>query len=434
MKKILSLALSLMLLLSLAGFAQAEEELKYGTASLSFAEYWAGELGVDAATLNVSSDALDKEGNKDAGGLDAVSRATTKHGIFRQQFGYEVNVTGELVLSKKEVEKDGRKTTEFETDPSQSVTLRAAATYTGLKEEEMMTEPNDKGLYTEDLAKTFEHEGKEYKIVSYTVDRMKEIPVAVPASKAAEAAEKYGFVENAEINADTNGLKVLGDNGFGPRQEKEVTGEKTLVLDRVKTVYDTKYGSDAEAYVYFKKADGSELSQEEFINYALQYRTARVDYYGEDSTYSKLVKSYGTKHSADSWWSDHHGTRIDVGVNYSFERFQGAGPGYYTITLIANGYSDVVAKVQFLPQYTGEVEMKLVGDILSVNVADESILANAKYSVSSGRGKDAVRLAADEALAGKETRLASAPEKGTEYDVVVTLENYAPLKAKVTAE
>ena len=78
--------------------------------------------------------------------------------------------------------------------------------------------------------------------------------------------------------------------------------------------------------------------------------------------------------------------------------------------------------------------MKLVGDILSVNVADESILANAKYSVSSGRGKDAVRLAADEALAGKETRLASASEKGTEYDVVVTLENYAPLKAKVTAE
>lgn len=434
MKKSLSLVLALLLLLSGASFARAGEEYKYGTASLSFAEFWAGELGVETASLLSANKNLDAEKNMDMGGLDAVSRATTKHGIFRQQFGYEVLVYGEVVLSKTEVEKDGKKVLEIESDPAQNVTLKASSTYLGLVDEEMQTEANDKGLFTEDGAKTFEHEGKEYKIVSFTVERMEGLPVAVPANLVELATEKYNFVESSEVNADTHGLKTLSEAGFGSRQVKEVEGKGALVLDYSRNVYETKYGSDAEAYIYFKKASGEELSQEEFIDYALAFRTARVDFYGDDSSYTNLVKSYGTKHAADSWWSDHHGTRIDVGVNYGFDRFQGTAPGYYTITLIANGYADISANVHFLPKFEGEVSLKIVGDELQITSTDESIFANATYSVSSGRGKDAVKLATDEALAGLTTKIANAPTAGTEYDVTVTLENYSPIKAKVVAE
>lgn len=434
MKKSLSLLLALVLLLSATNFAVASEEYKYGTASLSFAEFWASEFGVEPASLLSPNENLDTEKNTDMGGLDAVSRATTKHGIFRQQFGYEVLVYGEMVLSKTEVEKDGKKVLEIESDPSQSVTLKASSTYLGLVDEEMQTEANDKGLFTEDGAKTFEHDGKEYKIVRFTVERMEGLPVAVPNSLVELATEKYNFVESSEVNADTHGLKTLSETGFGPRQVKEVEGKGAVVLDYSRNVYETKYGSDAEAYIYFKKANGEELSQEEFINYALAFRTARIDFYGDDSSYTNLVKSYGTKHGADSWWSDHHGTRIDVGVNYGFDRFQGTAPGYYRITLIANGYADITADVHFLPKYEGEVAIKIVGDTLQITADDTSIFTNAKYSVSSGRGKEAIKLATDEALAGLESKIANAPTVGTEYDVTITLENYSPIKAKVVAE
>ncbi len=434
MKKLLSITMAMMLMLSMASSVRSEETLKYGTASLSFAEYWAGELGVDSDTLQASSETPDSEGNLDAGGLDAVSRATTKHGIFRQQFGYDVYVNGELVVSKQDVEKDGKTVTEFVTDPAVKVSLKADSDYIGLKDEEMQTAANDRGLYTEDLAKSFMHEGKEYKIVSYTVEKMKNIPVAVPADKVEEAVEKYGFKEDASIHAETHGLKVLGENGFGPRNVKNVSDDKALVLDHIKTVYNTRYGSNAEAYIYFKKANGDELTQEEFIDYALHFRTARIDYYGDDSTYSKLLHSYGTKHSADSWWSDHHGTRIDVGINYGFKRFEGSGAGYYTITLIANDYSDIVANVHFLPDYTGKVEIKISENKLSVQADDAGILEGALYSVSSGKGKEAVKLVSEEALTGSEITLPAGVEKGKEYDVNIIFANYAPIKVKVVAE
>lgn len=81
----------------------------YGYAPLSYSEYWAGELGVSEESLSVVSDKTDREGTNDAGMFDAVTRATYKHGIYRQQFKYTVEVTGEKVISSETKEKTEKK-------------------------------------------------------------------------------------------------------------------------------------------------------------------------------------------------------------------------------------------------------------------------------------------------------------------------------------
>ena len=97
-KKLLSLLLSAAMafsLLATTAFAAAPEETENGFldglfytylyAALDWNEYWANE-GVYAAGSTTASAQLDSHDEHDMGGFDAVSRATTNHGLHRGSF------------------------------------------------------------------------------------------------------------------------------------------------------------------------------------------------------------------------------------------------------------------------------------------------------------------------------------------------------------
>ncbi|WP_432619676.1 penicillin-binding Tp47 domain A-containing protein, partial [Butyricicoccus sp.] len=71
----------------------------YAYASLSYNEYWANE-GVYAAGDTSSSDEADSRGEMDKGAYDAVTRATTNHGLHRGSFQQTAVITAETTDGK----------------------------------------------------------------------------------------------------------------------------------------------------------------------------------------------------------------------------------------------------------------------------------------------------------------------------------------------
>lgn len=61
--------------------------------------------------------------------------ATTKHGIYRQQFQYIVEVTGEKVISSEVVEENGKETTKYTTDSNDTQTVTVQASFDGVDSE-----------------------------------------------------------------------------------------------------------------------------------------------------------------------------------------------------------------------------------------------------------------------------------------------------------
>lgn len=64
-------------------------------------------------------------------------------------------------------------------------------------------------------------------------------------------------------------------------------------------------------------------------------------YYGDDSTYTKAVQSYGTKFAADNWM--HKNMGIQLGLTDSLRcklPEDSNGTGYWTVTVYALGYQD----------------------------------------------------------------------------------------------
>lgn len=417
----------------------------YGYAPLTYSEYWAGELGVSEESLSVVSDKTDREGTNDAGMFDAVTRATYKHGIYRQQFKYTVEVTGEKVISSETKEEEGKEKTTYTTDSSDTKTVTAQATFGGVNEGEkgfeMVADAVDGTVLFEDVKETFTigegDDASTYKITEYNVLGFNSVPVAIPEDLV-EEAKKDGFVESDEVNANTYGLKAMkSDKTYGSRNtETEVSSDITIVADedKITDVYNTKYGSDAEAYIYLKNENGNELTEEEYLKYCANFLTAKYEYYGDDSTYSKVVSTYGTKHSSDTWWSTNHGMRIDTGINYDFDRFEGSGSGYYKITLIANGYKDIEAKIHFKDAYPNETDATIIDNKLTITGAEDDILKDATLTITSGMGRDTVKILEDEKLTGDTFDITQTIEAGTEYNVSVRIKDYQPLEFTVIAE
>lgn len=436
MKKFASLLLAVCLLASLVSFSFAEEsKMHYGYATLSFADFWAGELGVAAAELDKSNDRVDKEGYADTAMFDAVTRPTDHHGVYRTQMMFDIELQGAKVLSSKEVEENGKKHKEYELDESQTNVSKARALYDGLNEDDKIKTKDVEGfLNFADRQETYEVDGVEYKLTQFQIKGIRYVPVAVPENLLEVAKEKYDFQEACEncVNADTNGLKtMLDENSFSARQVKDVENPDALVSDGGKNLYKTKYGSDAEFYINIVRADGKELTMEDLAKYLTSYQTTRIDYYGDDANYSNLVASYGTKHASDSWWSPSiKRNRIDVGINYSYDRFKGAGPGYYRFTLIAKGYPDIVAETHFLPFVSSalgkdaEISVEVDGSKLSLK-GIEDYTKGATVDIKKGKGKKAEPVASGLAVEDNAVTLENALEAG-EYTLSVNLADFAP--------
>ena len=305
----------------------------YGYAGLTWAEYWAAE-DVQAAGSTETSDMLDSRDEADKGAFDVVTRATTNHGLHRGS--YQCMATIKCT--------DG---TEFQlatwADDGKSFTTTDGKTVEW-----------SKGSMTCD--------GQSYTMKDYEVSGLKYVPVKIAASQLDAFTQNYQFVANggtlaggyseknlvaysstADVDATTNGLKAVtvGEDGnfafsaaaAGNGSGIEGQTQKTADLSAMGPV--VKDGSGT--YGEFLRVDFTE----NYGDLGANMQAVTWTYYGNDSTRTNALATFGTKFAADNWM--HKSTGIQLGLTESARCQLPAdtdGTGYWTITVRALGYAD----------------------------------------------------------------------------------------------
>ena len=382
--------------------AASEEEYKYVYAGLSWAEYWAAE-GVylaEGSNLTSSSDVTDKKGELDKGAFDTVSRATTNHGLHRGSYQCTAVI--------------------YDTDGKEyPVSYWNSASEAVLTDGSVITFSKGTITYTENGAE------KTATMKDYEVKGIKYVPVKVKTADYDEFCKQYQVVENAgtlaggfteknlqaytetaEVTEKTNGLKEATKNedgsfSFGARATGSDSGLKGNAL---------KVAEGIEPEV--KAANGS---YGEFLRVDLNgnygglgsgmYAT-RWTYYGNDSTYTTALASYGTKFAADNWM--HKSMGIQLGLTDSLRCQLPAGTdgtGYWELTVYAMGYEDYTYKFQateenIVKPETGEISTTE----LEAAIAKAEALNESDYTSESWASMQTELQEAKEELAAKHSQ------------------------------
>ena len=338
-----------------------EADYKYVYAGLTWAQYWAAE-GVYAAGDASSSDAKDRRGETDLGAFDAVTRATTNHGLHRGSFQAVAVIEGSkgsYTVSHWE----GRSTVVF-TDGKKATYNRGSLTF---------------------------EDGTTDEMTDYKVTGLKYVPVKVKTSDYEAFKNTYAVVENdgtltggfgevnlqsysltADVTAKTNGLKTVTKNedgtfSFSARANGSDSGIKDTALKTAEGVtYTVKPGNGS--YGEFLRVDLTGNYGD--LGGAMQ--AVKWTYYGNDSSYTKALQSYGTKFAADNWMHKSMGIQLGLTESQRCQLPEGYdGTGYWTLTVYALGYADYT--IQF--QATEENIAKPAGDADSTplkNIIEEA--------------------------------------------------------------
>lgn len=385
MKKPLAIAVAAAMMLGICPSAApvnaaADSDYKYVYAGLDWAEYWQNEnvYLASGSTLTSSSEELDARGESDKGAFDVVTRATKNHGLHRGSFQCNAEIvdttgkkypisywTSEEVPAKDENGQDTTKKVVYAvlTDGSKIQFDKGTITYT------------ENG------------EAKTATMKDYEVDGIKYVPVAVKAEDYADFCRKYsvtedesviegGYSENAlkaysktaEVNADTNGLKVATKNADGTYSfSARKTGTDSGIKDEAqKTVDETKItktvrsADDAETYGAFIRVD---LTGDAYGDLGANMQTVKWEYYGNDSTYTNKLQTYGTKFAADNWMHKSMGIQLGLTKSLRCQLPEGTdGTGYWKVTVYALGYQDYTFEFQATDE-----------NIVSDNKSDEKV-------------------------------------------------------------
>ncbi len=317
----------------------SEEGYTYVYAGLTWQEFWESEgVYLSGDDWTASSTDLDAKGETDKGAFDAVSRATTNHGLHRGSF--------------------------------QCTTVIHASTADGVNKDFSVSSWEDNGatlVLTDGTKVSFakgtitEADGTIYTMSGYEVLGNKYIPVAVKNSDYEAFKEQYtvvengtevtgGFTENnlhalsetAEVTADTNGLKMATKNEDGSFSfSQRTTGSGSGLKDEAQ-----KTASDIVVTV--KEANGSygeflrvDLTGDGYGDLGSKLYAVRWTYYGDDSSYSTELASYGTKFAADNWMHKAMGIQLGLTNSLRCQLPNGYdGTGYWTLTVYAMGYAD----------------------------------------------------------------------------------------------
>ena len=390
LKKILSLALSAAMALSvmatpaLAVAPDASEnciddiinmftgnEYTYLYAALNWSEYWANE-GVYNAGSTAASDVLDSHEEHDKGAFDAVSRATTNHGLHRGSFQQVATIyaTDGTSYTVSHWSDDGK--TFYTTD----------GTAYGWS----------KGTVTKP-------DGTTSKMDHYEISGTKYVPVRVKTSDLSDFCSKYATVQNggqlvggysenklvsytltAAVDANTNGLKYATKSGDGYTFSAAHNGtgsgiegvDQKTASDLIVTV---KSGSDVGSF-------GETIRVDLTGNYGeLGSRMQSVvwTYYGNDSTYTNAVATYGTKFAGDNWM--HKSMGIQLGLTDSLRAQFPAGSdgtGYWAITVRALGYADTVIRFQVTSDNIAKQELADASDRAALQAVVDQAQAKVK--------------------------------------------------------
>mgnify|MGYP002649855365 FL=1 len=319
----------------------AQEEYKYVYAAMTWAEYWAAEE-VQAAGDSSSSSELDTRNEADKGAFDAVTRATANHGLHRGSFQCVAVIEAEngKTYEVSHWSSDGKEIT--------------------------LTNGNVIKFNRGEITDT---DGTITKLKDYEVTGLKYVPVKVASADYEVFCQKYNVVENggelvggygenklaaysvkANVTEATNGLKTVtkdekGNFSFSARQAGSDSGIEGQTL---KTAPDA-----TEAGLTVKDAKGS---YGEFLRVDLtgnygdlgaNMQAVTWTYYGNDSTYSNVKATYGTKFAADNWMHKTKGIQLALTKSLRCTLPEGTdGTGYWTITIAALGYKDVTYQFQ----------------------------------------------------------------------------------------
>ena len=313
--------------------AENSDDYVYCYAGLTWAEYWKAEE-VTAAGDSTSSDELDKKGEKDKGAFDAVTRATKNHGLHRGSYQCTAVIEGEK----------GTYSISHWTDANTAILTNG-----------------EKITFTRGAIKT--SDGTEDTMKDYKVYGLKYVPVAVKSSDFEAFKAKYSVVENdstliggygenylkayevtASVDKNTNGLKTAekqSDGSFTFTQRNN-NGSSSGIKDQALKNADL---SNMGATV--KSANGSygEFLRVDFTkgygDLGANMQAVKWTYYGNDSTRSTALATYGTKFAADNWMHKNNGIQLGLTDSIRCQLPKGYdGTGYWSLTIYALGYAD----------------------------------------------------------------------------------------------
>lgn len=321
---------------------EQSDEYVYCYAGLTWNEYWASE-GVYAAGNDSSSNTLDSHSELDNGGYDAVTRATTNHGLHRGSFQcittiYTTDGSAYQISNWEQVKGSDGKVT---------------ATYLHLKDVEGRVTFNKGTLtFADNSTKKMDH---------YSVSGIKYVPVKVKASDYNDFKAKYSVVENngtliggyaegvlssyktsANVTASTNGLKeaVKGSDGsfsFKARTTGTDSGIKDQTLQKAVKITPTVKAASG-SYGEFLRVD---LNGDDYGALGDKMQAVKWTYYGNDSTRTKALASYGTKFAADNWMHKSNGIQLGLTDSIRCQLPENTdGTGYWSLTVYALGYED----------------------------------------------------------------------------------------------
>lgn len=305
-----------------------DTEYVYCAASLTWAEYWQNEgVYLDSAAngnWEATSDEKDEHNETDMGAFDAVTRATSNHGLHRGSYQCTVKV--------------------FDTDGN-------SYDYTGKGQDESVDVVSDKEAGTT----TIMVDGKAAGAYDHSVIvGPKYVPVAVPAADYEDFKKAYSVYENGtevkggyseknlvnidetiQVDANTSGIKVAEKNADGTFQfskrstsatpEGKVVDKDAVEISEVQ--HDSGYGDFIRVDI---NGDYGDLGAHMYA--------VRWDYYGDQDT---VQATYGTKFAADNWMHKAMGIQLGLTKSDRCQLPEGTdGYGRWDVTVYATGYQD----------------------------------------------------------------------------------------------
>lgn len=308
----------------------------YVYAGLTWGEYWSQE-SVTAAGNVSGSDEKDSHNESDTGAFDAVTRATTNHGLHRGSY--------QCMATIYTTEGNAYQLSYWKSSTEPVLADGTVAIWT----------PADRKTGTP--ASIQVNGGAKESLDHYAVTGIKYVPVQVKAEDYADFAAKYPVVKNGEIlvggfsennlkaysetanvTVNTNGLKTVTENedgsfSFSARKtgtESGIQGTDLKVATGIKPEVKTASGSYGE----FLRVD----LNGNYGGLGAAMQAVKWDYYGNGNT---VLATYGTKFAADNWM--HKMMGIQLGLTHSVRCQLPAGTdgtGHWKLTVYALGYQD----------------------------------------------------------------------------------------------
>ena len=308
----------------------------YAYVAVPYDEYWKSEgVYLSGSDWTASSDEVDRDDSKghqehDKGAFDAVSRATSNHGLHRGSFQQDV------VIHTKD------------------------------KDYHPVYWTDDKNFVDQD-GNTYDK--TQIGITSYNITGIKYVPVKVKTADFDDFCKAYTVTKNgktlaggysevnlsaytdlvAAVDADTNGLKEVTKSGtsftFGARQTGTGSGIKNQALKTadtgIKAAAKDYSGSFGE--MLRVDLDNTKDNTKYYGDLGSHMQTVVWKYYGDGDT---VLATYGTKFAADDWMHKSMGIQLGLTDSLRFKLPEGTdGTGKWTLTVYALGYSDTTYEV-----------------------------------------------------------------------------------------